>query len=165
MTRDVYPKTRSSAWFRKQRNSRQRTMPTETVSKPRTVWRTTATHSSLPSLLKKLQERSPKTKRRTWMLPLRTPSPGWMLTQLPRRKNMKRSKSRLKELLCPFFSKWQVVPEACQVACQVDPCPTWEAWEGHHHRVTWDMTTQLEAQPLKKLIKQIEAVVPVILVS
>merc|ERR1712008_275741 len=36
-----------------------------------------------------------------------------------------------KELPCPSFKIWPVVPEACPEACQVDQCPTWEV---PHHR-------------------------------
>merc|ERR1712232_648392 len=118
-------------------------------------WRTTATPSNLPSVPRKLQERSQKTKRPTWMPPSRTLSPGWMPTQLPRRRNTKKSKRPWKELPCPFFNKWLVVPVACQEVCpevcQVDPCLIWEELL---EDMMMDTMIQPEAQPLKKSIKR-----------
>merc|ERR1712125_301931 len=136
-------------------SSRPRMTPTATVSNPRMDSRTIATRSSLRSVRKKLPERSPKTKRLTWMLLSKIPLPGWMPIQLPKRKNTKKSKRLLRELPCPFCNKWQAVPVACPwVACPVVQCPTWEEVL-LQEALTMDTMIQLEDPPLKKLIKRL----------
>merc|ERR1712176_1689549 len=67
----------------------------------------------------RLRVKSLKTTRRSWKRQLN----GWMIICPLRRKNMKRSRRRLRVLQTQFFSLWLVLQEEeCLVVCPV-VCP------------------------------------------
>merc|ERR1712224_1065607 len=116
MTRDGFRKTKLNGWFQKLRNTRPRTMPTETASRPRTVLRTIATLSRGPSVVTKLHRKWTRRIRPPWEARSKKLSAGSIV--IP----PKRSRRNLKASPCLFCKRWEVwpVPEACRV------CLTWE---------------------------------------
>merc|ERR1711953_1030142 len=92
---------------KKLRSTRQKMMLTRTVLNPRTDLRTTATHSRVPSPPQKLKERFQLMTRRSLKMLSKKPFNGLIPALPQRRKNSKRSKRLLKELLCQFFNLWQ----------------------------------------------------------
>merc|ERR1712137_925628 len=118
--RDVFPKRRLSAWFRRLRSTRLRMMLTRTVSRLRMDLRTTVTLSRLPSLPHRLKERSQLMTRPSLReLSMRLFS-GLTPIFLQRRKNSRRSRRHLRLLLCQSFRQWEEL-ELLQEVCQ-----TWE---------------------------------------
>merc|ERR1712224_714956 len=148
-TRDVFPKTKSNAWSPKPRSTRPRMTPTATVSKPRTVLRTTATPSRDPSVVTKLLPRWTQPTRLPWKQRLKRPSAGSTATLLPKRKNTKRGKRNSKVLLCLSFKRWEVPPEPEVWAV----CPIWEVCLEELLALLLPRTL-LEDLPLKKSIKR-----------
>merc|ERR1712154_314051 len=147
MGRDVSPKKKLKEWFKKLRSTRQKMMLTRTVLNPRTDLKTTATHSRVPSLPQKLKERSQLMTRRSLKMLSKKPFNGLTPTLPPRRKNSKKSKRLLKELLCQFFNPWQEALEVCQeqVECQVqEVCQTSEV---QHQEELHQLMIQLLDQP------------------
>merc|ERR1712224_205976 len=122
MTRDGFRKTKLNGWFQKLKNTRPRTMPTETASRPRTVLRTIATLSRGPSVVTKLHRKWTRRIRPPWKARSKKLSAGSTVIPPQRRRSSKRSRRNLKASLCLFFKRWEVrpVPEACRV------CLTWE---------------------------------------
>merc|ERR1719330_1389028 len=133
-----------NAWFLRQRNTRPRTMPTETVSKRRTVLRTTVTLSRDPSVAMKLHRKWTLPTRLPWKARLKKPSVGSTATPQLRRRNTK-------ALPCRSFKRWEVAPEVCPEVCQV-VCLTWEELL----RVPRLPLTLQEDLLSKKLIKRIK---------
>mmetsp|Transcript_15537 Transcript_15537/g.25914 ORF Transcript_15537/g.25914 Transcript_15537/m.25914 type:complete len:200 (-) Transcript_15537:32-631(-) len=148
-TRVVFPKTRSSAWWKKLRSTRLKMMPTRTVSRPRTALRTTATASRPRLVPRKSRTRSLPTRRPSSKPPLMRPSAGSMPTPPERRKNSRRSKRPSRLLPTQFFRPWAVVPEVCQVACLIwEVCLTWAVPE-----VLLQLKILLADQPSRRSIK------------
>merc|ERR1712012_123511 len=93
------------------------------------VLRTTATPSRAPSPPLKLKARSQLMIRRSLRMLLRRPFSGSTPTSLPRRKNLRKSRSLLRALPCQSFSLWPgplvELQEACQVEClELEVCLT-----------------------------------------
>mmetsp|Transcript_142398 Transcript_142398/g.201502 ORF Transcript_142398/g.201502 Transcript_142398/m.201502 type:complete len:204 (-) Transcript_142398:24-635(-) len=146
MIRDVFPKTRLSAWLLKPRSTRPRTMPTRTVSRPRTDWRTIATLSSPPSPRLRLRARSLPMTRPLLRARSRRPSAGSTAILLPRRKSTKRSKRPLKELPCQSCNPWLALLEVCLEVL----CPIWVACL----EVLLQPMIRLVAPPLRRSTKR-----------
>merc|ERR1712137_1180356 len=146
-TRDVFPKTRSSAWSPKPRSTRPRMMPTATVSKPRTDSRTTATPSRDPSVVRKLPPR--------WTLPTRPPEGkieetiSWLDSNPSAEKEEYEEKQKELEGVALSFKRWEVPPEPEVWAV----CPIWEACLEELLALLLPRTL-LEDLPLKKSIKR-----------
>merc|ERR1712238_577839 len=145
MTRAACHKKKSNEWFPRQRNSKPRMMLTEIVLKQRMVLRIIALVSSHQLTLNKLKIRSMKVIRRHLKKRLKKPPSGLTLTNLQKRKNMKKSRKSLRELHYQFYKRWEVVhlePEECAV---------WEACL--EQAVPLQQLTLQVVQPLKKSIK------------
>merc|ERR1711933_649744 len=107
---------RLSVWFPKQRSTKPRMMPTETVSRPRMVLKTTVILSRDPSVEMKLHRRWIPLTRPLWKARSKKRSAGWTATLRLKRRSTKRSKRNLKVLQCQSFKRWVVLlePEVCQ---------------------------------------------------
>merc|ERR1712176_1724848 len=154
-TRDVYPKTRLSVWFPKQRNTRLRTTPIETVLRLRMVLKTTATLLRDPLAAMKLHRRWIPPTRPLWKARSKKQSAGLTVTLPPKRRNTKRSRRNSRVLPCLSSRRWEVLLEVCQVVCQV-VCPIWEVCQELRQEAPLLQQTQLEDLRSKKLIKTVE---------
>merc|ERR1711933_662249 len=139
-------------WFPKQRSTRLRMMPTETVSRRRMVLKTTATLSRDLLVAMKSHRRWIPPTRPLWKVRSKKRSAGWIATLLPRRRSTKRSRRSSKVLPCLSSKRWVVLlePEVCQVVC-----PIWEVCQELLQEVPLLQPTQLEDLPSKKLIKTV----------
>merc|ERR1711924_80676 len=111
--------------FLKPRSTRLRMMPTATVSNPRTPLKTTVIPSRDPSAVTKLPLRWTQLTRLRWKARLKRLSAGSIATQLPKRKNTKKSRRNSKVSPCPSSKRWEVPLEACLAVCQ-EVCLIWE---------------------------------------
>merc|ERR1719223_35434 len=112
--------------------------------------RTAVTHSNPPSHHLRLRERSPLMIRPSLQMQLMRHLNGWTPTSLQRRRNSRRSKRLLKQLLPLSFKPWEVeqLLEVCQVACL-----TWEEQQVEHLL----LRIPRAAPPLRRLIKHKES--------
>merc|ERR1719297_688388 len=84
-----------------------------TASKPRMVLKITASVSSHQSTLIKLKIRLIQVIRRHSRIRSKKLPTGSILINLPKRRNMKRSRRNWRELPYPFCRKWEVALEEC----------------------------------------------------
>merc|ERR1712182_35848 len=112
-----------------------------------TPLKTTVIPSRDPSAVTKLPLRWTQLTRLRWKARLKRLSAGSIATQLPKRKNAKKSRRNSKVSPCPSSKRWEVPLEACLAVCLIwEVCPVLL-------EVLLPLRTQLEDLLSKRLIK------------